>query len=160
MNTSQKRTISWFIVAAVIVAIQVFLGVSYPVPPPPVDVFPEGVALGTTHFTNLETEDLIVDDTFNIDETASVIVGTQTLTPTATYYQMSPATTLTVTLATGSASDGDLLILQSLVATDTVIVDTTCTVGGAAITLGSAGDMAVFIFGNSLWCEIASPDNS
>lgn len=130
-----------------------------------------GETLGVTGNTTLEgtlavtgaatlSNDLTVDDTFNLDENASTLASTQTLTPTMTYYQMSPATTLTLTLATGSATEGDFLILQSIVATDTVIVDTTCTVGGGNITLGTAGDMALFIFGNSLWCEIASPDNS
>ena len=102
---------------------------------------------------------LSVDSALNLDDTDSVLAGTQTLTPTATYYQLSPATVLTLTLAIGSASDGDLLLLHNTVATNTVVVDTGATVGGGNITL-AANDLVLFIYGNSKWVEIASPDNS
>jgi hypothetical protein len=103
--------------------------------------------------------DVLIDDTFSIDDTDSTIVGTQTLTPTATYYQLAPVSALTLTLATGSAVDGDLLILHNTVATNTIVVDTGATVGGGNITL-AANDLAIFVFGNSKWVELASPDNS
>jgi hypothetical protein len=103
--------------------------------------------------------DLIVDDTLNIDETAYALTGTKTITPTATYYQLAPTAALTLTLSTASAGAGDLLILHSTVATNTIIVDTGATVGGGNITL-STNDLALFIYGNSKWIEIASPDNS
>lgn len=103
--------------------------------------------------------DLTVDDTFNIDDTAYALTGAQTLTPTASYYALAPAATLTVTLATGSATDGDILILYNTVTTSTIVVDTTATVGGGNITLGQ-NDLAVFLFANSVWAEVASPDNS
>lgn len=105
------------------------------------------------------SNDLTVDDTFNIDDTAYTLTGTQTLTPTASFYLLNPATTLTLTLATGSATVGDLLILYNTVTTSTVVVDTTATVGGGNVTLGQ-NDLAVFIFANSVWAEVASPDNS
>lgn len=104
--------------------------------------------------------DLSVDDTLNLDETAYTSTGAQNLTPTATFYELAPAATLTLTLQTGSAAAGDLLILASTVATSTVIVDTGCTVGGSTVSLGSDGDMAIFIYTGAAWCEIASPDNS
>jgi len=103
--------------------------------------------------------DLTVDDTLNIDDTDNALAGTQTITPTATFYEFAPATTLTLTIATGSATVGDFLILQNTVSTSTVIVDTGATVGGGNITLG-ANDLALFIFTNTKWVEIASPDNS
>lgn len=103
-------------------------------------------------------DDVTVDDTFNIDENAYALYGAQTLTPTASYYQMSPTSTLTLTLGTGVA-EGDFLIIHSLVATSTVIVDTGATVGGGNITL-AADDLAVFVYGGATWVEIASPDNS
>lgn len=100
-----------------------------------------------------------VDDVLSIDELSNTSTGAVNLTPAATYYQVSPATVLTITLQTGSATDGDLLIIHNLVATATTIVDTGATVGGGAVTLG-ADDLGVFIFGGGAWVEIASPDNS
>lgn len=105
------------------------------------------------------TSDLLVDDTFSIDDTDSVITGAQTLVPTATFYQFSPVSVLTLTISTTGAVDGDFLILHNLVATTTTIVDTGATVGGGAITLAQ-DDLALFIFGDGVWIEIASPDNS
>lgn len=101
--------------------------------------------------------DLTVDDTFGTDSTAYSLTGAQTLTPTASYYQLAPLATLTLTL--GAGTTGDYLILHNTVATSTIVADTGATVGGDAITLG-ANDLAVFIYGNSAWIEIASPDNS
>lgn len=118
-----------------------------------------GETLGVTGIATFGS-DVIVDDVFNTDETAYTSVGAQTLVPTTTFYELAPVSVLTLTLSTALATEGDFLILASTVATDTTIVDTTCTVGGSTITLGSAGDMAVFLYTNSLWCEIASPDNS
>ena len=103
--------------------------------------------------------DVIIDDTINLDEVANTATGTTTITPTQTYYQFAPTAVLTLTLATGSAAVGDLLILHNTVATNTQIVDTGATVGGSVIDLG-ANDLAIFIYGNSKWIEIASPDNS
>lgn len=93
------------------------------------------------------------------DDTDSVLTGAQTITPTYSYLQVSPTAVLTITLATGAAADGDLLIIHNLVATTTTIVDTGATVGGGAITLGQ-DDLGIFIFGDGVWVEIASPDNS
>ncbi len=117
--------------------------------------------VGAVGFTGAITadNDLTVDDTFNLDDTDSALTGSQTITPTTTFYEFAPLTTLTITLATGEATVGDLLILQNTVSTSTVIIDTTATQGGGNITLG-ANDLALFIFSNSVWVEIASPDNS
>ncbi len=103
--------------------------------------------------------DLTVDDTMSFDDTDSALAATQTLTPTATFYEFAPATTLTLTLATGEATVGDLLILANTVSTSTVIVDTGATAGGGNVTLGE-NDLALFIFTNTNWVEIASGDNS
>lgn len=93
------------------------------------------------------------------DDTDSALTGAQTITPTYSYLQVSPTAVLTITLATGSAADGDLLIVHNLVATQTDIIDTGATVGGGNINLGQ-DDIAIFIFGDGVWVEIASPDNS
>ena len=117
-----------------------------------------GETLGVTGAATF-ANDVIVDDTFNIDENANVATGTQTITPTQTYVQFAPTAVTTVTIATASAADGDFLILHNTVSTATTVVDTGATVGGSVITLG-LNDLAIFIFGNSKWIEVASPDNS
>jgi hypothetical protein len=116
---------------------------------------------GTLALTGAATlsGDATIDDTISIDENAYALTGAQTITPTATYYQLAPVSVLTLTLSTASAADGDLIILHSTVSTATTIVDTGATVGGSVITLGE-NDLAVLIYGNSKWIEVASPDNS
>jgi hypothetical protein len=128
------------------------------------------VSSGTGAFTVADTinvtgnatfdADLIVDDTFNIDDTAYSSVGAQTLDPTASVYLLSPATTLTLTLATTTSVAGDFVWFVSTVATDTVIVDTTATAGGGNRTLGTAGDVIGFIYNGSVWAEAFFSDNS
>lgn len=103
------------------------------------------------------TGGLDVTGILGLPATAYTLTGAQTITPTTTYYELAPATVLTATLAGGTA--GDLLILASTVATNTVIVDTGATVGGGNITLAE-NDIAVFIKVDDTWAEIASPDNS
>lgn len=96
---------------------------------------------------------------FTIEETDNTATGTQTITPTQTYYHFSPTAVTTVTIATGSAVEGDFLIIHNLVATSTTIVDTGATQGGSDIILG-LDDVAGFIFGDGVWVELFSPDNS
>jgi hypothetical protein len=89
--------------------------------------------------------------------TAYALTGAQTITPTATYYELAPAAVLTATLAGGTA--GDLLILANTVTTNTIIVDTGATAGGGNITLAE-NDIAGFIKVDDTWVELFSPDNS
>jgi len=103
--------------------------------------------------------DLTIDDTFNLDDMDSALAGTQTLTATVTFYEFAPATVLTLTLATGGAEVGDLLILSNTVATNTVLVDTGATIGGGNITLG-LNDTAIFLYSNSKWIMLSTADNS
>ena len=115
---------------------------------------------GTLAVTGATTaDDVTLTGVMSWDDTDSTAVGAQNITPSYSYLQVSPATVLTATLQTGSASDGDLLIVHNLVATATTIVDTTATQGGGNITLNK-DDIAIFIFGDGVWVEIASPDNS
>ncbi len=122
------------------------------------------VSSGTGAFTITDSVDvsgdLTIDDTFNIDDTAYSSVGAQTLDPSASMYLMSPATTLTLTLATTTSVTGDFVWFVSTVATDTVIVDTGATAGGGNRTLGTAGDVIGFIFNGSAWVEAFYSDNS
>lgn len=166
-------------VGVAIVAVLVLFGVIMPPEADPI-LMPETASRGITNFDALVADTVTSDitgdvtgdltgdvtgdldgsavlDTLNTAVTAYALTGAQTLTPTVTYYNLAPAAVLTLTLGAGTA--GDLLILHSTVATNTVIVDTGATVGGGNVTL-AADDMALFIFGNSKWVEIASPDNS
>jgi len=94
-----------------------------------------------------------------LDDTDSVLTGAQTITPTYSYLQVSPTALLTLTLSTGGAADGDIVIIHNLVTTNTNIVDTGATAGGGAIDLAQ-DDVAGFIFGDGVWVELLSPDNS
>ncbi len=95
----------------------------------------------------------------NFSPASYALTGAQTLTPTVSYYQVSPTALLTLTLSTGGATDGDLLLIHNLVATNTNIVDTGATAGGGALDLAQ-DDLAGFIFGDGVWVELFSPDNS
>lgn len=97
--------------------------------------------------------------TLTIEETDNTTTGTQTITPTTTYLHFAPTAVTTVTIATGSGVEGDLLIIHNIVSTNTVIVDTGATQGGGNVTLGQ-DDVAGFIFGDGVWVELFSPDNS
>lgn len=123
----------------------------------PVANFPDGGGFNLTVGNATFDTDVTVDDTLNVDDTDSALTGAQTITPTGTYYQMSPATVITVTL--GAGTDGDLLIMHNLVTTNVVIIDTGATAGGGNITLGQ-DDNAGFIYGDGVWVELFSPDNS
>ncbi len=86
--------------------------------------------------------------------------GAQTITPTnRTLYNLNPTAVLTITLGTGEATTGDMVIFANNVTTSTVIVDTGATAGGSNVTLGE-NDNAGFIFLGDAWIELFSPDNS
>lgn len=102
---------------------------------------------------------LVSNGILNVAPASYALTGAQTLTPTVSYYQVSPTALLTLTLSTGGASDGDILIIHNLVTTNTNIVDTGATAGGGAHDLGQ-DDNAGFIFGDGVWMELFSPDNS
>jgi hypothetical protein len=85
--------------------------------------------------------------------------GAQTLTPTLSMYLLAPASVATVTLATGNAVAGDILILVGTVTTSTVIVDTGATGTGAARTVGNT-DVWTGYFNGAVWVEESFLDNS
>jgi len=125
-----------------------------------------GSTVGTTPIISMDENlatslagDATVAGVINYADTDSVLTGAQTITPTYTYLQVSPTAALTLTLSTGGAEDGDLLVIHNLVTTNTNIVDTGATAGGGALDLGQ-DDTAGFIFGDGVWVEIFSPDNS
>lgn len=70
LTDKQKRNLAWLIVAIVTIAVNIFLGVSYPLPDLPLG--DEIVALGVSHFTGLEvsgaeTDALVVNQTSSGD---------------------------------------------------------------------------------------------
>jgi len=87
------------------------------------------------------------------------VTGTQTLTPTVSMYLLAPSAVATVTLATGNAVAGDMLILVGTVATSTVIVDTGATGTSAGRTIGNT-DVWTGYFNGSVWVEESFADNS
>jgi len=154
---------------------------------PPVEIIvPDNAAeaRGTTHFSGLNVTgavdldstlnvdgattlvgaveaqgDLLVDDTFAIDDTDYALTGTKSLSITASFYELAPTSVLTLTLDTDATADGDILILSNSGSSNAVIVDTGATIGGAAITLG-ANDTAMFIKVNGKWVMLSTADNS
>jgi hypothetical protein len=63
VTDEQKKWIAWIIVTAVTVAVSIFLGVTYPIPEPPL-FGDEAIALGETHFTSLSVGDASETDTY------------------------------------------------------------------------------------------------
>jgi hypothetical protein len=102
-----------------------------------------------------------VDGTWGLAPQTLALSGAQTLTPTVSYYLLAPTATMTVTLATGDARQGDFIYLVGTVSTSTVIVDTTATAGGGDRTIGQY-DVIGFIYdvGLSRWIEAFYSDNS
>lgn len=87
------------------------------------------------------------------------LTGTQTFTPTNSRYLLAPATTLTMTLATGGAVNGDVAIFVNTVATDTIFVDTGAMPGGAK-TLDEDADRISFEFDGAEWLMADFTDQS
>lgn len=118
--------------------------------------------VGASEFTGTATfyGDVSVDDTLNLDETAYTTTGTHTLTPTTTLYELNPSAVATITLDTGSAAKGDLLILVNISANNVVIADSNIlTSDGSAVTLGQY-DVIVFVYVGSAWYEVSRSANS
>ena len=129
------------------------------------DVVGHGQILGDIKVSTIQStgviaaqNDLRVDDTFAIDDTILTITGTQTYTPTASYYALNPTSTLTLTLGTGD-NDGDFLWLINVSAQSVVVVDTGATAGGGNRTLGQ-NDVIGFVWDNTKWIEAFYSDNS
>ncbi len=72
LTKNQKQWLAWIVIALVITLISTFLGVTYPIPEPPPFVADEVVKLGTTHFTNVEAEDITATDDLTVTDDASV----------------------------------------------------------------------------------------
>ena len=70
LTPQQKQWTAWGIIAVVLTLIAVFLGVSFPVPPQPGDA--PITELGTTHFTNVSTEDLAVTDDLTVTDDSTL----------------------------------------------------------------------------------------
>jgi hypothetical protein len=65
-----NKMLAWLAVTVVTILISTFLGVKYPVPAPP--AFDSPVALGTTHFTNVQAEDVTVTDDLTVTDAVAV----------------------------------------------------------------------------------------
>lgn len=119
-----------------------------------------GATLDVQSGATVNVNDLVISDTLNIDDNTSTLTGTQTLAPAASVYLFSPASTLTLTLATGNAVVGDFLWITNITSTaNVVIVDTGATAGGGNRTI-ALNDVIGFIFANAKWLEAFYSDNS
>jgi len=188
LTDKQKQWAAWGIVALVLTIVSIFLGVSYPVPEPPTFVSPlddQIIALGTTHFTNIEAEDITATDDLAVTDDASVggalsVTGDQTLSAgliatkattqtiaygstistTLLYYPLNSAGTITnATLVDGSTA-GQLLLLQNRGANAIGIAESTNLKAGGAVTLGAdEDDIVLFVWDGEDWIQVSKSDN-
>lgn len=97
-----RQLIAWTIVAVVLTAVSLYLGVNYPIPSPPdftspLEVVDEVVTLGTTHFSNLEAEDITATRDLTVDDNA-VIGGNLSVSGTMSFDCTSATITDSLTL--------------------------------------------------------------
>jgi hypothetical protein len=69
VNKRTREWIAWGAVSVVLTLVAIFLGVKYPAPPQPLGPVEE---LGTTHFTNLEAEDIAVTDDLTVTDDVAI----------------------------------------------------------------------------------------
>jgi hypothetical protein len=160
LTKDQYRRIAYFVVAALILAANVFLGVKFPLPPEPeemrvIQLEDELVPLGTTHFDDLQLTGLLQPGFTDLTATDGM-----TITPEYTVYALDTSGAVTVTLA-ASAEEGQLLVLINDDANATIIADTNLrSSDGSAITLAGAYDVVLFVYQDSEWLEIAKSADS
>lgn len=70
LDDNTKRWLAWAAITLVTILVSTFLGVSYPIPEPP--IFDSAVAFGTTHFTNVEAEDVTVTDDLTVADGVAI----------------------------------------------------------------------------------------
>ena len=170
LSKDQWKKVAYFVVALLVLAANVFLGVQFPQPPDPVLRPTEGPAeepalskaegeellpLGTTHFDDLQLTGLLQPGFADLAATDGM-----TITPEYTVYALDTTAAVTVTLA-ASAEEGQLLVLINDDANATIIADTNLrSSDGNAITLAGAYDVVLFVYQDSEWLEIAKSADS
>lgn len=123
LTPKQKAWIGWIILSVITTAITLTLGVSFPIPPVPSSMpnsLPSEagdlITLGTTHFTDIEAEDIAVTDDLTVTDAASV-GGALAVTGNAS---VGGATTLTgATTQTGDLTLAGLALFSSTEVTPT-----------------------------------------
>ena len=188
LTQKQKAWIGWIILSVITTVITLTLGVSFPIPPVPTgDV--DAIALGTTHFTNLEAEDVAVTDDLTVTDAATVggalsVTGAATvggaftqsgltvlsstevtltdgitITPATTLYIFDSASAVTITLA-ACVTDGTPLVTFGRDANAIVINDTNVrTNDGAAQTI-NAYDTVTWMCVDTEWVELSETAGS
>lgn len=101
----------------------------------------------------------IIQNILNLDPITATDTGAHNLTPVGSLYLYNPSAIGTVTLQTGSASSGDIVILVNISSNAVTIADTGATPGGSTVVLGE-NDVAAFVYTGSLWACIFNSDNS
>lgn len=154
LTKDQWKKVAYLVVAILVLAANVFLGVKFPQPPEPAEEA-ELVPLGTTHFDDLQLTGLLQPGFADLAATDGI-----TITPEYTVYALDTTAAVTVTLA-ASAEEGQLLVLINDDANATIIADTNLrSSDGNAITLAGAYDVVLFVYQDSEWLEIAKSADS
>ena len=180
LTQTQKQWLAWGFIAVLLTALSVGLGVQFPVPdPPPYDftAADAAVALGTTHFTNIQAGDITATGNLaaygsltaagNLIAAGSVIPAPQApisvtngapITPTGAYQPLESAGTVTPTLATAGYAPGALLTLVNTSDTLINLADAETLKLAAAAALGQH-DTLTLLFDGDNWIEISRADN-
>jgi hypothetical protein len=183
LTEHQKQWIAWGISTIVVLALSLTLGIKYPLPTPPEELPDPVIALGTTHFTNVEAEDLTATDDLTVTDdstlTDDVTVGgdltvstgffpsfadvTVTanyyLTPTKTIYALDSSGAVSLTLqATGT--EGQILILIGDDANNVTVNDTNLRSNDGSEQVLNAYDVLMLVYQDDEWIEISESNDS
>lgn len=180
LTPAQRQLLAWGLAAILLTALSITLGVSFPIPQPPFpaqeDTF--GIAaMGVTHFTAIEaddvtaTDDVVVGDALTVTgaatldglavlgSTAITVTDGQTITPTGALYRLHAADAVTVTLS-GACSDGQLLLLYGEDAQTVTVADSDIrTADGGAQAIGQY-DLSAWLCVEGAWIALAQSANS
>ncbi len=170
LTDAQKSMIISSALAVLLTVLSILLGVSYPLPQPPLAERASG-GLNITHFTALSAEDITATDDLSVGgdltegglELASTSALTLTpgliITPTATVYLLSATASVTMTLG-GACTNGQLVYLVGDdVQTITVQDANIRTHDGGALSLTQYG-IAALLCNRDAWLQLAEVANS
>ena len=176
LTPAQRQLLAWGLAAILLTALSITLGVSFPIPQPPFDAV-EAVAMGVTHFSAIEADDVTATDDVAVGDaltvagaatldgptvlgsTAITVTDGQTITPTGALYRLNAAGAVTITLG-GVCSDGQLLLLYGEDAQTVTVADTNIrSADGGAQAIGQY-DLSAWLCVQGAWIALAESANS